>query len=55
MAKINLNTWAKEITLEEGLKKSISIAQTKELLKLILKKLKSKPFGDIVELLNRIK
>jgi len=36
---INLNKFAKEVTLEEGLKKSISIAQSKELMRIIFRKL----------------
>ena len=34
---MNLNELAKEITLKEGLKESISIAQVKEVLGIILK------------------
>lgn len=34
--KINLNDFAKKITLKEGLKESISIAQVKEVTKLVL-------------------
>jgi hypothetical protein len=36
MAKINLNTMAKHIVLEEGGKKSVNIAQVKEVMKLTL-------------------
>lgn len=35
---VNLNNIAKEITMEEGLKKSLTIAQVKELLKIIFTK-----------------
>lgn len=33
MAKINLNTLAKEVALKEGLKESVSIAQIKEVMR----------------------
>ena len=36
---MNMNTFAKEITLREGKKKSLSIAQVKEVIKLTLQKL----------------
>ena len=33
---MNLNTFAKDITLKEGLRESVSIAQVKEIIKLVL-------------------
>jgi hypothetical protein len=33
---MNLNTFAKDITIKEGLKESVSIAQVKEIIKLVL-------------------
>jgi len=35
--RMNINDFAKEVTLEEGGKKSISIAQVKEVLKIVNK------------------
>lgn len=55
MAKVNLNKWAKEITLDEGLKKSLSIAQVKEVLHIVLHDLKQMPFKDIISLLTKMK
>ena len=49
---INLNKFAKEVTLEEGLKKSISIAQVKEVLKISFKKLANE--YDAYEIMNMI-
>ena len=41
---MDLNKFAKKITLKEGLKKSVSIAQVKEIMKLVLTELaKQKP------------
>ena len=37
--EIDLNELAREITLEEGLKESVNIAQVKEVMKIFLKKL----------------
>ena len=36
---MNLNVFAREITLQEGLKKSMSIAQVKEVIRLVLTEL----------------
>ena len=44
---INLNQMAKEITLEEGLKKQISIGQVKEMMKIIFKRMKKMTMADI--------
>lgn len=35
---MNINDFAKQVTLTEGLKKQVSIAQVKEILKIINKK-----------------
>lgn len=51
----NMNHWAKMITLEEGLKKNLSIAQCKEVLRIILLDLKEAKLEDIIDLLRRIR
>lgn len=51
----NLNKFATQITLREGLKKSISIAQVKEVIKLVLLALKDMTLDELIELLKRIK
>lgn len=52
---INLNDWAKSITEKEGKKVNLSIAQVKEVMKIIFRDLKGMPLGDINDLLKRIK
>lgn len=52
---VNLNKMAREITLAEGLKKSVSIAQVKEIQGLVLRSLKKLSVNDLVTLLARIK
>ena len=55
--KINLNSMAKQVTLEEGKKVSISIAQVKEVMKLTFQYLKDvkddQGIGPIEEVLDR--
>ena len=51
----NLNVVAREITLSEGLKKSVSIAQVKEVLRLTLKYLKTLTVAELLKLLARVK
>jgi len=51
--KINLNNWAKEITLKEGKKVNLSIAQVKEVLSIILKDLKQMTLEQISSLLKK--
>jgi hypothetical protein len=53
--KINLNDLAKEITLQEGKKRSLPIGQVKEVLKITLLKLKQFTTEDVIKLLRRIK
>jgi len=54
MRRINLNKFSREITLEEGGAVSISIAQTKEVLKLTFTKLVNEYQGsEIFEMLER--
>jgi len=56
MAKINLNEMAKSIALDEGGKKSISIAQVKEVIKLTLEYLADEwDDGNESEVINLIK
>ncbi len=47
---MNLNEFAKKITLKEGGKKSLSIAQVKEVIRLVFDELRKHPFDTIVEL-----
>ena len=51
----DLNLMAKKITLREGKKLSISIAQTKEILKITLQILKKMSLTEVTDLLKRIK
>jgi hypothetical protein len=48
-----MNEFAKDITLQEGLKKSVNIAQVKEILKLILIKLADMDDNEVQKLLGR--
>ena len=50
---INLNDLAREVTLEEGLKKSISIAQVKEVMKIVFKKLAGHEEETVLKVLRR--
>ena len=43
---MNLNNWAKEITLKEKKKKQVSIAQVKEIMKIILTDLAKMPENE---------
>jgi predicted DNA-binding antitoxin AbrB/MazE fold protein len=52
---INLNKWAREITLKEGKKISVSIAQVKEIMGIFLRDLKKMTIGEITGLLKKIK
>lgn len=49
----NLNTMARKITLAEGLKKSVSIAQVKEIMKLVFKELKTLSFAEVLNILTK--
>jgi len=51
----NLNDIAREIALAEGLKKSLSIGQIKEVMKLVFKKLKTLTLQEIMEILKKYK
>lgn len=52
---MNLNTIAREITLAEGMKKSVSIAQVKEVMRLLLKMMKKMTLAEITTMLNKYK
>lgn len=53
--RMNLNDFAKQITLKEGLKKSLSIGQVKEVIRLVLLALKDMTLEEIVAILRKIK
>ena len=52
---MNMNKLAKKITLMEGLKKNISIAQVKEVMKLLFQELSKKKDEEIAKLLKKYK
>lgn len=52
---MNLNDWAKKITLKEGKNKSLSIAQVKELLKIVVEDMANMPLSQLANLLARYK
>lgn len=47
---MKISEFSKKITLKEGLKTSVSIAQVSEILKLVNKELKGKLYSDIKKL-----
>ena len=51
--KTNLNTLAKNITLQEGKKLNLSIAQVKEVMRILIEELKALTFAEVIELLRR--
>ena len=51
----NLNDLARIVTLKEGKKQSISIAQVKEVLKIILKELAKEDLYEVINVLKRYK
>lgn len=50
---MNLNEFAKRITAKEGKKKNLSIAQVKEVVKLVFEELRAHPFEAVAELFFR--
>ena len=50
---MNLNNLAKKITLKEGKKKSLSIAQVKEVMKILLTELATMDSNEVQNILNR--
>lgn len=53
MERINMNKFAKEVTLQEGKKISLSIAQVKEVLKIAFSLLAKHKASEIDELIER--
>jgi hypothetical protein len=53
MNVVNLNKLASEITVSEGLKKSVNIGQVKEVMKLLFKKLNKMTIEDINGIIKR--
>lgn len=52
---MNLNDFAKEVTLKEGKKLNLSIAQVKEVLKIAFTKLCKMDIEEVSKLLKRYK
>ena len=52
---INLNNFARAITLKEGLKKSVNIGQVKEILRLTFKELKNHSFEEVARIITKQK
>jgi hypothetical protein len=50
---MDLNKFAKEVTEEEGLKKSTNIAQVKEILRIVLTKLSKINLSELVNLFKK--
>ena len=52
---MNLNKLARKITLREGKKKQMSIAQIKEVMKLVFQELSQMGFNEVLKILARYK
>lgn len=52
--KINQNTLAEAVTIAEGGARSLSIGQVKEVQRLTLEWLATRPFGEVADLLARV-
>ncbi len=50
---MNMNDFAKKVTLKEGLKQQVSIAQVKEILKIILTELAKMDMVSVEKLLRK--
>lgn len=50
---MNLNEMAKRVTLAEGLKKSVSIAQVKEIMKLVFEDMARMSDNEILDTIKR--
>ncbi len=50
---MNMNELAKQVTLKEGLKQSVSVAQVKEILKITFTILANEPDGETTKILNK--
>lgn len=55
MAKINLNTLAIDVSIDEGKKEAVNIAQIKEVISITLKKLSEYDDDEILECISRYK
>ena len=53
MITTNLNNLSRDITLKEGLKKSVNIAQVKEIIKLVLYRLSREDEADVLKTLAK--
>lgn len=52
---MDLNEFARKVTLREGKSKSLSIAQVKEVISIVFDELREHPFQAIVELFTKRK
>ena len=52
---MNLNDFARIVTLDEGLKKPISIAQVKEVLRIVLSEMAEMPDSEVQSMFKRYK
>lgn len=52
---MNLNNLAREVTLKEGMKKSVSIAQVKEIMKILLTELSKLNENEVLNTIRRYK
>ena len=50
---MDMNEFAKRITLKEGKKKSLSIAQEKEVIRLVMEELAKEDNSDIVRIVRK--
>ena len=55
MKKVNLNDFARLITLEEGLENNVNIGDVKEILRLTFAALSLLPLEDVANILKRYK
>jgi predicted DNA-binding antitoxin AbrB/MazE fold protein len=53
--KMNMNDFAREVTLEEGKKRQVSIAQVKEILRITFTKLSEEPENEVLKVMKRYK
>lgn len=53
--RMNLNDLARTVTLREGKKRSVSIAQVKEIMRILFEELSKKPFLDVWDIIKRYK
>jgi hypothetical protein len=53
MEKINMNDFAISVSLDEGKKESVNIAQIKEVISITMRKLGEHTDAEIIEVINR--